>query len=118
MLAEACMVFDAVPVRNYVSWAALFTGYACCGRVAEARELMPERNDVSWNMMILGKLFPPLLFRRRSFEGTFPRLFKNYPNRYENFKKKIDNIYTIFIYHFHKILGSILTYTSRYKKDK
>uniref|UniRef100_A0A0E0H109 Uncharacterized protein n=1 Tax=Oryza nivara TaxID=4536 RepID=A0A0E0H109_ORYNI len=72
MLAEACMVFDAIPVRNYVSWAALFTVYACCGRVAEARELMPERNDVSWNMMILGKLFPPLLFRRRSFEGTFP----------------------------------------------
>lgn len=71
MLAEACMVFDAVPVRNYVSWAALFTGYACCGRVAEARELMPERNDVSWNMMILGNYFRLCYFAGDLSRGHF-----------------------------------------------
>lgn len=50
-------VFDAMPVRNEVSWTAMMVGCLSCGNTVSARRMfeeMPKRNDATWNAMIKG----------------------------------------------------------------
>ncbi|XP_058111746.1 pentatricopeptide repeat-containing protein At3g51320-like [Magnolia sinica] len=52
----ARQVFDAMPVRDLVSWNSIGDGYAKMGDLVSARSLfdvMPERNVVSWNVMLV-----------------------------------------------------------------
>lgn len=54
---EAREVFNAMPVRDIVSWNAVLSGYVNERRLEEARSLfseMPERNLLTWTVIISG----------------------------------------------------------------
>ncbi|KAJ4954711.1 hypothetical protein NE237_011494 [Protea cynaroides] len=56
-MEAAVQVFDAMTVKNVVSWTAIIAGYCKHGLVEQAQKLfcdMPVRNVVSWNTMIDG----------------------------------------------------------------
>ncbi|XP_015694345.2 pentatricopeptide repeat-containing protein At4g02750-like, partial [Oryza brachyantha] len=56
-VANACKVFDQMPVRNVVSWTAMIKGYLTAHKVGMAFQLfklMPVKNSVSWCVMIGG----------------------------------------------------------------
>ncbi|KAF5455824.1 hypothetical protein F2P56_025359 [Juglans regia] len=54
---EAREIFNAMPVRDFVSWNAILSAYVNVGRIEEAKSFfkeMPERNILSWTVMISG----------------------------------------------------------------
>ncbi|XP_020109578.1 pentatricopeptide repeat-containing protein At1g53600, mitochondrial [Ananas comosus] len=58
-IREAQSIFDAMRIRDVVSWTALLTAYVDAGDAATARKVfdeMPKRNAASWNAMISGYL--------------------------------------------------------------
>lgn len=79
-VSDAQRVFDAMPTRNVVSWAALMTGYAKCGRIEEARNLfdrIPDRNFVCWNSMISGYVNNGKIREARELFDVMPLPMKN-----------------------------------------
>ncbi|RRT40993.1 hypothetical protein B296_00058133 [Ensete ventricosum] len=56
-LEMAARVFEAMEVKDVVSWSSMVDGCCKCGRLSDARRVfnaMPERNVVSWTAMIRG----------------------------------------------------------------
>lgn len=75
-IAEAQAVFDSMPAKNVVSWAALMTGYARCGRIEEARNVfdrIPDKNVVCWNSMLSGYVNNGKLGKARELFDSMPR---------------------------------------------
>ncbi|KAL3513145.1 hypothetical protein ACH5RR_025862 [Cinchona calisaya] len=54
---DACKIFDNAVVKDLVSWNAILSANVNAGRIREAKcsfERMPERNSLSWIVMISG----------------------------------------------------------------
>lgn len=69
-------LFDAMPVKNVVTWTSMVSGYFRAGRVREARELfdvMPERNDYSWTTVVQGYARNGMLREAREMFDRMPQ---------------------------------------------